>query len=170
MFVWRRGGLNLGVPEFSFERNEIVNELIKKKKKRNGWAERKGITPRLFNVLCQSEKWFTPRLFIPRHIERQCASLVYLRTRSRMHACVGPYIYIYIYIMVNSLEFIGHRYGKHRLLLHASLRSTSFVHVAHPSGSFSAPDSAGKVHSLHLFHDFFNNVFMQFPATFFLIC
>lgn len=61
--VWRRGGLNLGVPEFSFERNEIVNELIKKKG--NGWAERKGIMLRLFNVLCQSGKWFTPRLYTP---------------------------------------------------------------------------------------------------------
>lgn len=65
-------GLNLGVPEFSFERNEMVNALIKKKG--NGWAERKGIAPRLFNVLRQTEKWFTPRLYSP---DRETAHLFF---------------------------------------------------------------------------------------------
>lgn len=90
--VWRRGGLNLGVPEFSFERNEIVNELIKKKG--NGWAERKGIMLRLFNVLCQSGKWFTPRLYTPppHPSSIDCINIcvcvfIYRHTHKPVHMC-----------------------------------------------------------------------------------
>lgn len=93
--VWRRGGLNLGVPEFSFERNEIVNELIKKerrKKERTGegmsWEREKRGESRHGCLMRRAgrDKWFTPRLYSLPDAHEDSARLCFIH-----HACTcGP--------------------------------------------------------------------------------
>lgn len=84
--LFEGAGAWIWVPEFSSERNEMVNELIKKRGARE--LREKESCHGAFNVRCQSEKWFTPRLYSPDTYKTDSALFI---GHAHAHACTrGP--------------------------------------------------------------------------------